>query len=49
MEEQGIVSGSALDEPFHRFDDVGLGRFGVGVFIVVGEEDDVFGGVPEVV
>ena len=49
MEEQGVVSGRALDEPFHRLDDVGFGGFGVGVFIVVGEEDHVFGGVAKVV
>jgi hypothetical protein len=49
MEEQGVVSGSALDEPFHRFDDVGFGGFGVGVLIVVGEEDNVLGGISEVV
>ena len=47
VEEEGVVGLGVFDQPVHGAQDVGLGRLGHGVVLVVGQDDHVFSGVPE--
>lgn len=48
MEEERVIGPSIFDKPMHSPDDIGFGRLGHGVLLVVGQEDHVFPRIVEV-